>query len=173
MSEEHPISKQNEMIERYNSGETARAIAKSMGLDTTSVVRVLKRSGIEIIKRVGKLHPMWKGGKIKKGGAGYIGIWKPDHERADHQGYVYEHTLVMEKMIGRLPVKGKESVHHINLEKTDNEPENLYLCDYGTHIKLHRQLEGLIKPLIQLGILVFDREESKYKVSENAQKVVN
>lgn len=35
-----------------------------------------------------------------------------------------EHILVVEKTIGRLLV-GDENVHHINGDKTDNNPENL------------------------------------------------
>lgn len=56
---------------------------------------------------------------------GYSYRRQPDHPRA-YNGYVLEHIVVMEEMIGRslLP---KETVHHMNGIKSDNRPENLEL----------------------------------------------
>lgn len=167
----HSPGVQKEMVKRYRSGESATKIAKSMGLYATSVGRVLKRNGITMRDtRSGENHPSWKGGRTGKGD-NYIGIWKPEHERADSQGYVYEHTLVMEEKIGRLPIKGKEVIHHIDLDKHNNDPNNLYLCGYIEHTTLHRDLDRLVKPMLEMGLLEFDCEQGKYILSEVARQI--
>jgi hypothetical protein len=77
--------------------------------------------------------PNWKGGRSKKK-EGYINIYCPNHPN-NHQGYVYEHRLIMEKHIGRVLLK-TEIVHHINSIKDDNRIENLMLFNnHSEHTK--------------------------------------
>lgn len=57
---------------------------------------------------------------------GYVKIRYPEHPRAKATGYVLEHILVMEEMIGR-HLLGEETVHHKNGIRHDNRPENLEL----------------------------------------------
>ena len=156
------IADDKTIIELYKSGKSCGDICRMYGLSPNSrrnISNRLRKYGIEIRMDRGANHHAWKGGRIIKGD-GYYGIWKPDHERADKQGYVYEHTLVAEEKYGRLPDKG-EVVHHINLDKLDNSPENLWLCGHREHIACHRSIEKLIKPLIEKGIIVFDNGEYK------------
>jgi hypothetical protein len=49
----------------------------------------------------------------------------PDHPRAS-LGYVFEHILVAEELIGRYLLEG-ESVHHVNGLRDDGRRENLEL----------------------------------------------
>jgi hypothetical protein len=153
------------IVDRYLAGESAVSIGNSLGKYTTQIMAVIRRNGVEVRKHKGETHPSWKGGRIGKGD-GYIGIYAPDHPRADKQGYVFEHTLVMEKMIGRLPEKD-EAVHHIDLNKKNNSPDNLYLCDRIEHTKLHRQLDKLLIPLMEKGIVSFDRVKGEYVLNIN------
>jgi hypothetical protein len=86
--------------------------------------------------RIGGKPCHWKGGRIKNT-QGYILIYSPNHPRKDSRGYVREHILIMEKMIGRY-LQGKEMIHHINGVKSDNSPDNLYLCQNSAeHMRLH------------------------------------
>ncbi len=64
---------------------------------------------------------------------GYVMVFAPDHHSIrpeTKRKYVFEHRLVMEKMLGRelLP---SERVHHKNGIKTDNAPDNLELWETG------------------------------------------
>jgi hypothetical protein len=66
----------------------------------------------------------WRGNKIRHK-KGYVQVRVPDHPNAV-SGYVFEHRLVMEDIIGRL-LFSNENVHHKNGIKDDNRPENLEL----------------------------------------------
>lgn len=138
--------------ERKTMADICRIYGLSQG-SKSNISRKLREMGVEIRQDKGENHHSWKGGRIIKGD-GYIGIWKPEHERSDKQGYVYEHTLVVESTLGRLPEKD-EVVHHINLDKLDNSPSNLWLCGNKEHLVCHRSIEKLIKPLLENGIIEF------------------
>jgi len=84
----------------------------------------------------GSEHPRWKGGK-RIHSDGYVWILKKDHPFSV-QGYVLEHRLVMEKILGR-ELKRSEVVHHINGVKDDNRPDNLQLFKNN---KEHKLWEG-------------------------------
>ncbi len=82
----------------------------------------------------GENHYNWKGKIVNY--QGYILILKPEHPFCECKGYVREHRLVMEKMLGRY-LKPEEVVHHINGIVYDNRIENLMLFKKGEHSKLH------------------------------------
>jgi HNH endonuclease len=74
-----------------------------------------------------KTHPNCKAARSKGGHTtkgGYLLVRAPNHPFATKTGYVLEHRLVMEKMIGRY-LKPWETAHHRNGVRKDNRPENL------------------------------------------------
>ncbi len=92
----------------------------------------------------GKNSVSWKGGRLKVLG-GYIRVYMPNHPFCDKQGYILEHRLVMEKLIGRY-LKPKEVVHHINKDTSDNRISNLILfLNCAAHTRYHKELNELIK----------------------------
>lgn len=67
----------------------------------------------------------WKGGRGYHSN-GYVIVRDKSHPRAGRSGYVFEHILVVEHLLGRY-LKADENVHHRNGLKDDNRPENLEL----------------------------------------------
>ena len=105
-------------------------------VDTSSIVSEkrrairLKNPGVAEFKG-GEKHWNWKGGKHTNK-QGYVYIKAFGHPFAVKGGYVLEHRLVMEKVLGRYLEAGEE-VHHINGIKNDNNPENLKLVLWNFH----------------------------------------
>lgn len=79
------------------------------------------RKGIIKHKR-GSEHPNWKGGRIYS--SGYVFVYKPEHPKANRDGYVREHILVWEQTHGK-PLPNGWIIHHLNGVKDDNKPRNL------------------------------------------------
>lgn len=72
---------------------------------------------------------------VKKG---YKKILQPDHPRSDGKGYVFEHILVAEILLGR-SLEPKEEVHHRDFDRMNNSVQNLVVCaSHAEHMKYHR-----------------------------------
>lgn len=82
--------------------------------------------------------PSKYGGHIKNR-RGYAYVYNPTHPYRSEDGYVMEHRLVMESILGRY-LTNKEVVHHINGNKKDNRPENLMVMTPNDHMRLHMKI---------------------------------
>jgi hypothetical protein len=82
--------------------------------------------------------PGYKGGVcVNNTRGGYKKILSSNHPNADANGYVFEHRLVCEKLLGRYLTQD-EIVHHRDKNPLNNTPENLFIF-YGhdAHISFH------------------------------------
>lgn len=147
----------------YQSGMTIVKMATKYKCTPQAVHYALKRIGIATrqekqIGATGKNHPQWKGGRGLK--SGYWTVFIEKHPRKLNNGRVFEHILIAEKKYGRFIKKG-EPIHHIDFDRTNNLPENLYLCSgHKEHKDIHVSLEMVARKLFKLGKLKF--ENGKY-----------
>lgn len=105
----------------------------------------MNKQGIRSEKLTRDKNPNWKGGRIISS-HGYVKIKQSSHPYADKSGYVYEHRLVMEGILGRYLLPN-EIVHHKNEDKQDNSPDNLILEEsIASHKFEHRTRHDTRKP---------------------------
>jgi len=76
--------------------------------------------------------PTWKGGKYRDKRDGYIFVRDLQHPFKRSDGYILEHRLVMENILGRY-LTPDEDVNHLNGKKDDNRPENLRVVRHYAH----------------------------------------
>lgn len=125
----------------WNKGKKMPGVSKQMkgnkiwlGRKHTEEARAKMRIGVKKQKRQkGSLANNWQGGVLKRIGS-YVFV------NMDGK-YQRQHRIVVEKYIGR-KLKASEFVHHINFDKHDNDPKNLYLFRRrANHIKYHAFLK--------------------------------
>ena len=153
--------------EQYTiQGKLGREIAEECTVSEPAIYYWLKKFNIKrrtnTETRMGINNPNWKGGKIKH--HGYVRILRPNHPRANRDGYVLEHIIIMEELLNRF-IKIKEKVHHINGIRDDNRLENLYLCkDKSEHQKIEHSLSNCLPELIENRYLIFNKKKKIYEV---------
>ncbi len=147
------------MVSMYTKSNMSQvAIAETFGVCTPVVARVLHESGVfKPGYASGPRHGMWTGG-VAQDQHGYRLIRLPrDHPFASMAvatGYVPEHRLVMAQKLGR-PLTSKETVHHKDGDRKNNDPDNLQLrkqhhgngqcfacADCGSHNIVAANIEG-------------------------------
>jgi len=85
----------------------------------------------------GNKNPNWKGGKTMI--AGRPALYIPSHPRSTKEGYVYEHIVIAEKVLGRalkyirVGHNDNEIVHHVDNNFCKNENDNFVICTSKYH----------------------------------------
>lgn len=70
---------------------------------------------------------------------GYLQEYCPDHPLATRMGYMMQHRLVAEAVLGRRLLR-EEVVHHEDENKQNNSPENLWLFpSQAAHLRHHKR----------------------------------
>lgn len=66
--------------------------------------------------------------------------------------------------------KDRKEKHHIDLDRKNNNSENLIILDHEDHINTHKSLDRikrrLIKTLIKKGTIKFNRIDNTYSINE-------
>jgi len=116
-----------------------------LGKKHTEKSKQLIKNALKEKARRGESHSMWKGGKIIEDG--YVYVKAPNHPFADKDGYVAEHRLMAEMVLGRY-LKPNEIVHHINEIRDDNRNSNFIICtrEYNNflHAKMRKLSQGIL-----------------------------
>lgn len=174
---------EDELYNAYvNDGLNQYECAAKFGTTQKVIWHAMKKMQIPARKaakrnQYGPNNSSWKGGRIlvgsttpdghriesdKKGKKKYYKILCRNHPNSDKYGYVFEHVKVALEAAGRTKLEKDECVHHINCIKTDNRPENLCICYKKVHRGYHAGLENLIPPLLESGIIGFDKDKGYY-----------
>ncbi len=110
----------------------------------------------------GEEHSGWKGGRSLK--SGYWTVYAPEHPRVLNNNRVFEHILIAEKKYKK-SIPKTQPIHHIDFDRTNNNPDNLYLChDHIEHKNIHVSLEMVARKLTKQGIVIF--KNGKYRLKQ-------
>lgn len=144
-------------------------LAKTLEVSYATVKRWLTLAGLWDLAVIRKLNN--KGGRkrtVTVDKFGYL-YASAEHDILTDTGEIkrrFEHSVVAEAKVNR-PLRDREVVHHIDLNKENNDPENLFVCeDNKQHRRLHGQLERLAGKLVQKGVVGFNEETKEYYIKE-------
>lgn len=139
-------------------------LANNLNMSYSSVKRLLVQANL--YDKCNVKAQTNKGGRPRTTSQDQYGYIYADaeHDYIDQNGDKkrnYEHIVVAENKLGR-KLGSDELVHHINLDKTDNSPENLMICTNSQHRVMHQDLEHLAGRLIEAGFISFVPDLGQY-----------
>jgi hypothetical protein len=73
--------------------------------------------------------------------AGYVYVIAPgEHPHKTNKRYIKRSRLVTEARIGRY-LERYEHVHHIDMDRSNDTPENLQVMSLSDHLSMHRRMK--------------------------------
>lgn len=163
-----------DLKQAYESGKTCKELAEQYGIGVT-VIRDDLRDLVPRMRaakprpRFGEKNINWNGGRAKTE-AGYILIKRPEHPNAtpSNGGYVREHAVVACEKYGIEKIVWPQVVHHVDLDKQNNDPSNLSLMQNGwEHNAVHYQLQHCAVALMKRGLISYSDAEG-YTLTDKA-----
>jgi hypothetical protein len=141
---------QGPLNKRWGQKHSPATIEKMQRAQSGKVISERQRRILSLARKGKYLREeafRWKGGRYIND-SGYVMIFKPEHSRAAQNGYVREHILVAEKVLGHdLPESAV--IHHWG-RKDINLNGNLVICqDRNYHNLIERRMRerGLTRSL--------------------------
>lgn len=155
----------NRIVTRFEESEDLFIVGNAGKLSLQQIARELGRSSGSIWDRGRKLGVFFdrkkRTAKKTLNPNGYVRI--PVDENNERR-WTLEHIHIVEQIIRRRLVAG-EQVHHINLIKDDNRPENLHLFkSTAAHNQAHASLSRLVADLLERDVIRFNPEIGEYEL---------
>ena len=92
----------------------------------------------------GESAPAWRGGRHLGSSGRYVYLTVPPNHpfacMANCRNEIAEHRLVMAEKLGR-PLRQHEHVHHIDGDRTNNDPRNLMVLAGREHLRIEKLIE--------------------------------
>ena len=120
-----PMPMPIEQIREWAGQLSLEEMAQRLGCSSAPIQKAMVRHGIPRLpmKARPERNHFWNGGRsVDKDG--YVLVKSLDHPHRTKHGYVREHRLVMEEVLGRY-LTPREAVDHIDGNRSNNDPSNL------------------------------------------------
>ena len=159
------------LYEQYvTQQKSVKQIRREFGWGINTIKRWLRYHEIplrdirdDIIRRqrghTGNKNPRWLG---KRNLGGYIYTYFPEHPHSNKQGYVAQHRIIAEQILGRYLLPS-EVVHHKDGDRAENDKTNLFPTTKAGHRKASASLMAIGFKLYKSGQIIFNSEEGIYQ----------
>lgn len=139
-------------------------LAKNLNTSYATVKRLLCSANLWCKVNIRKCKPGGRKRTIEIDKFGYRYAAKEFDYKNDRGEVVrkYEHHVIAEQKLGR-KLNESEVVHHIDLDKLNNRPENLFICkDNKQHRLFHGNLERIAGEAVRKNIIKFHPDHGYY-----------